>query len=343
MKIALATSGMRPLKPAIELLTGGQVRRSWPFGFGMDAIAGWGHKPTSLRARKLARKSGLPYLAFEDGFLRSVFPGNGELPLSLVLDRTGIYYDARLPSDLEAYICRRNIAAVDLAQARDAMSLLRNRRLSKYNNFSLDDISALSLRTSNRSSCVLVVDQTEGDASIEGAMASAETFHIALEAAVEENPQAEILVRVHPETMTGRKRGHFSAENLERLAASKPSIRKALASQRIRLTPEPIAPWILLEACGKVYCVSSQLGFEGLMADCEVNCFGMPFYGGWGLTRDRGAAAPERRKPARIEAVFAAVYFDYCNYIDHADMRTIGFHEALDILGNAVCRARETA
>ncbi|MEN8807144.1 MAG: hypothetical protein ABF291_06690, partial [Desulfobacterales bacterium] len=50
----------------------------------------------------MAQREGLPYLALEDGFLRSVLPGTkGDPPLSVVVDDVGIYYDATLPSRLE--------------------------------------------------------------------------------------------------------------------------------------------------------------------------------------------------------------------------------------------------
>ena len=45
-----------------------------------QAIAGWGHKPTARRARELARKKALPYVALEDGFLRSVTLGEAGAP-----------------------------------------------------------------------------------------------------------------------------------------------------------------------------------------------------------------------------------------------------------------------
>ncbi len=37
-----------------------------------DAVIGWGLKPTSRRARRYANKRRLPYVALEDGFLRSL-------------------------------------------------------------------------------------------------------------------------------------------------------------------------------------------------------------------------------------------------------------------------------
>src|SRR5829696_7693604 len=58
----------------------------------LDAVVGWGHKATAERARDYARRHGVPYLALEDGFLRSVGLGRREAPLSVVVDDLGVYY-----------------------------------------------------------------------------------------------------------------------------------------------------------------------------------------------------------------------------------------------------------
>ena len=61
----------------------------------INGVVGWGHKPTADKARDYAAKHDLPYIALEDGFLRSLDLGcKGAQPLSLVVDHTGIYYDA---------------------------------------------------------------------------------------------------------------------------------------------------------------------------------------------------------------------------------------------------------
>ena len=45
-----------------------------------DLVIGWGHKKTAEKARVFAHKHALPYLALEDGFLRSLRLGvEGEL------------------------------------------------------------------------------------------------------------------------------------------------------------------------------------------------------------------------------------------------------------------------
>ena len=65
-------------------------------------VIGWGHKPTANKARRYAAQHNIPYIALEDGFLRSLDLGcKGAQPLSLVVDHTVIYYDAGEASDLE--------------------------------------------------------------------------------------------------------------------------------------------------------------------------------------------------------------------------------------------------
>ena len=55
--------------------------------------------------RRWAEKHAKPYVALEDGFLRSVGLGEaGATSLSVVVDDLGIYYDATRPSRLEQQI-----------------------------------------------------------------------------------------------------------------------------------------------------------------------------------------------------------------------------------------------
>ncbi|UFI05722.1 hypothetical protein [Roseibium aggregatum] len=343
MKIGINTSGLWKLRQAIGLISGYRLQRIWMFCHGVDALAGWGHKQTAARTRKIAAKRNFPYLAFEDGFLRSVRPGRQEKPISLVLDRTGIYYDARQPSDLECFVRRRFAKPMRTQEIHDAIDLIRSKRLSKYNSFDFSDISELCLQSSDRRDRVLVIDQTAGDASIPGAFAKDETFRQMLQVAIQENRDAEILIKVHPETMIGRKAGHFTPEVLQALAQVDENCAKALTEGRLRLTPEAINPWPLLEACARVYCVSSQLGFEAILAGCEVHTFGVPFYGGWGLTVERNPVKLNRRHPVSLEAVFAALYFDYSHYLEYDPVREISFEEAVYQLEERIQIARSEA
>ena len=259
----------------------------------VDAIIGWGLKPTSRRARRIAERHGLPYIALEDGFLRSLGLGvEGFQPHSLVVDTQGIYYDASRPSDLESLIRDGDFSAQDLARARQGMAQLQAHRLSKYNH-----APDVPLDGAPRPR-VLVVDQTHGDASIAYGGADAETFTRMLDEALDAHPQAEILVKIHPDVIAGKKAGHL-------LEASR--------HPRCRLVAEDLNPWALFDAVDSVHVVTSQLGFEALMAGKPVVCHGMPFFAGWGLTDDR-QTCPRRGVARSLETVFAAAYLRYMRY-----------------------------
>src|SRR5918994_6011312 len=127
-QVVIFSRGLWRLKNEVATLSGFEPRRGFP-GLPLPAnaaIAGWGHKSTAAYGRALAARRQLPYLAFEDGFLRSLRPGPTERPLSMVMDRRGIYYDARCPSDLELMLeTSAGLADAQLAEARAAIELLR--------------------------------------------------------------------------------------------------------------------------------------------------------------------------------------------------------------------------
>jgi capsular polysaccharide export protein len=305
-------------------------RPSWaPFAIesGKDHFfIGWGKKPTTHKARQFARSKALPFIALEDGFLRSVGLGvTGAHQLSMVADDVGIYYDATQPSRLELILngtdqefthtptlqpliktlnsYKRDPLDDDalLNRAKSCIEQIIHHKLSKYNNS-----PAVNLGEKSKPR-ILLIDQTAGDASIEYGLASAESFAQMLECALKENPDADILIKTHPDVVSGKKSGHFSNASMH---------------ERVTIIQQDINPISLLEQADKVYVVSSQMGFEALMLCKPVVCFGVPFYAGWGLTDDRMPV--ERRNMKRsMEQVFAATYILYSRYIDpHSGMST---------------------
>jgi capsular polysaccharide export protein len=258
------------------------------------AVAGWGMKPTAVRARKLAETLGLAYWSLEDGFLRSVGVGQAEQTLSLVVDDLGIYYDARGPSRLEALIAE-DLVDDQLDRARGLQTAWCAARVSKYNHGRLFN-DALPLPY------VLVGDQTKGDASVACGLADEASFDRMLSCALAENPEATILLKVHPEVMQGRKQGYFDVDAVSRMP-------------RVKVLASDAHPVGLIENAAALYVVTSQMGFEGLLWGKRVRTFGMPFYAGWGLTEDE-LPAPDRRKPVALENLVHAALVAYPRYID---------------------------
>lgn len=259
----------------------------------VDGVLAWGRKPSAHRAEAWARERGLPLIRLEDGFLRSIGLGPDEAPLSIVVDDLGIYYDAGHPSRLE------QLVAMPLGEAahRRAQALAlqwREARASKYN-------AAREAPGLVDEGDVLVVDQTFGDASIAFGAATPASFTRMLEAALDEHPRARVRLKVHPDVIAGRKRGHF--------AQLGPG-----AAARVTLLAAPAHPCGLLERAAAVYTVTSQMGFEALLWGRPLRCFGLPFYAGWGLSGDEQATP--RRRPASLEALVHAALVAYPRYID---------------------------
>ena len=310
-QVAIFSRGLWRLRHEVGLLSGLEPRLAVAMPWTLRAVAGWGHKPSADFARGAARHLGLPYLAFEDGFLRSLAPGPQQKPSAMVMDRTGIYYDARQPSDLELLLESGDIPEADCRMASDLVAFLSERCLSKYNDS--DDHLPDGAVPRGRP-IVLVIDQTRGDASVAGGLANDYNFETMMAAATAENPDATVVVKLHPETVSGRKAGYLAGRR-----------------EGVHVLGGNINPHLLLALQPKVYTVSSQFGFEAVLAGCEVHCFGMPFYAGWGLTRDRLHIARRTRRRSRDELAAAAL-IRYGHYFDAWTRKPVSALEAAEQL-----------
>lgn len=283
-----------------------------------NAVIGWGLKSTSDGARNYAARHGLPYVALEDGFLRSLGLGvEGYQPHSMVVDYTGIYYDASRPSDLENWLNHATFDAEELAQATRCIEQLSRYRLSKYNHApdcSFPVAGTINAKTNN----VLVVDQTAGDASIHHGGADADSFQQMLACAINNHPDADIFIKVHPDVIAGKKQGHLA---------------DAHDHPRCHIISDNINPWALFDRVKTVYVVTSQLGFEALMAGKQVHCFGLPFYAGWGLTQDQ-LSCTRRRVSRRLEEVFAAAYLRYTRYANPYTGKAATLEETIALIAD---------
>ncbi|MGK4444514.1 capsular polysaccharide biosynthesis protein [Yersinia enterocolitica] len=265
----------------------------------VTSVAVWGNRPTGNKAVALANASHRPVVRLEDGFIRSLGLGvTGCPPLSMVVDTQGIYYDARKTSSLETLIRDRVGNQPFYVDAQRAMQLIVASDLSKYN------LAPAYRGQPPNGEAVLVVDQTFGDMAVKYGNADATDFETMLKAALDENPQSEIWLKIHPDVLQGKKSGYFAAIPI---------------NPRIKLLAENVSPQSLLRHVSGVYVVTSQYGFEALLAGKPVKVFGQPWYAGWGLTDDRHAQASRlsaRRGRASLPDLFSAAYFRYSRYIN---------------------------
>ncbi|WP_250398793.1 capsular polysaccharide biosynthesis protein [Synechococcus sp. MU1648] len=276
----------------------------------VDVLLAWGRRPSALRVEHLARRWGLPVWHLEDGLLRSVAKGRAHPPLGLLVDELGVHFDATAPSRMEQLIAAP-INAAEADRSRALQRLWREQRLSKVN----PPVEA----EAPQEPYVLVVDQSAGDRSIALGLADANCFQRMLQAALVEHPDCTVVLKVHPDVISGRARGHFKARDL--------------AQPRVRLSADGGHPAQLLEGARAVYVVTSQMGFEALLWGRPVHCFGMPFYAGWGLTHDRCEAPARRRQGASLEALVHAALVGACRCIDPHRHQPCSIETLMDAIG----------
>lgn len=276
-----------------------------------DGVVVWGRSPYAGRGESVAARRGVPLVRVEDAFLRSLRPGRaGDATLGLLIDPLGVHFDAAAPSLLETRLARDPLDDSNLLQrARDGIGRLRALDLSKYNVH--DPAAPLP-----PPGYVLVVDQTRGDASVRHSGAPASVFAEMLAAAQAENPGARVVIKTHPETAMGLRAGHYGAAD---------------AGGRVMLLADPVSPWQLLEGAIAVHTLSSQMGFEAILAGHRPRVWGQPFYAGWGLTRDERPVDRRSRRltPAQLFAaamILAPMWYDPCRD------RLCSFEEAVDQL-----------
>lgn len=244
-------------------------------------------------------------ILFEQGFLASSHSwseafrsGDPKMAcLGYVYDDMAHYFMTDYPNRLIHKLNSDHaLSSAETARARDAIDRIVARKISKYNSQPIVD-PAMNEGFDRR---VLVCDQAFADASTIYGKLTERDFEQMLLAAIRENPDAEILIKTHPDTHweKGKRLGYFN--HLQ-------------DTGRVRILRDPINPFNLFEKVDKVYVGSSQMGLEALFAGKDVVCFGAPFYAGWGLTDDR-QSIPHRHRVRSLEELFHYFYIWYTIY-----------------------------
>ncbi len=239
----------------------------------------------------------------EDGFMRSVGLGADLVrPLSWVVDRSGIYFDPRQPSDLESLLNGCDIDDGLLTRSAGLRAAIVGSGLTKYNVGSAVWKRPVGLAAGRV--VVLVAGQVESDASIVCAAGAIATNLDLLRAVRADRPDAWLVFKPHPDVLAGLRSG------------------QALDAGWSGWCDEVVtdcAMGPLLDAVDEVHVMTSLAGFEALLRGKPVTTYGMPFYAGWGLTRDLGlspAVAARRQRRRCLDELVAAALILYPLYVD---------------------------
>lgn len=289
------------------------VNRLWT-----DRYLFWGAKFGRIdRLAARAMQNNAPAWFVEDSYIRSVVGSlvnekkEYSLSCSLTFDDLAPHYDGNYPTRIEQIIqAQKPMEAAETADIRRTIDFIIDTRLTKYNDQPIMDDICIGAREKK----VLIILQSYGDASVEITGGDTAVFEKMLSDAVKENPDADILIKTHPDTIIKSNRSYIDDR-----------------SDKLHFLNFRINPISLLRYVDKVYVYSSQMGFEALLLGKEVKIYGNPWYAGWGLTDDVRPIARRIDHSKTIEQLFKAFYLDYSHYFD-ADGGEISLEKASETI-----------
>lgn len=253
-------------------------------------------------------------IRLEDGFLRSVGLGADLIrPLSWVVDTRGIYYDATKPSDLELLLAQSNFDYALLERAGALRERIVAAGITKYN----VGTSGWS-REGIPGTIILVPGQVESDESLKYGAPGLRTNVDILRAVRQANPNAYVIYKPHPDVMAGLRTIGSGEE---------------YAVNWCNEIVTDVEMSELLNEVDEVHVLTSLTGFEALLRNKRVTCYGQPFYSGWGLTSDI-LANPRRSRRLSLDELVAGALIQYPLYFSGDDdgEELITPEEALDEL-----------
>jgi len=260
-----------------------------------DRIAVWKSRtPADTLAR--LEQSEAELIEVEDGFIRSAGLGADCVPpLSIIVDRLGIYFDPGRPSELEQILQHGRFPAGLLDRARELRRVIVDSGLSKYG------AGGPSVRPRSDGRCtILVPGQVEDDRAVISGGQGLKNLEL-LRRVRADAPEAYIVYKPHPDVEAGHRKGRIA--DGECLALADEIARTGSISA-------------LLDSVDEVHVNTSLAGFEALLREKPVTTYGVPFYAGWGLTRDLGPVPSRRTARRSLDELTAAALLLYPRYLD---------------------------
>ena len=261
-----------------------------------QAMAVWRSKIPAAAAAEIQRRN-IPVIEVEDGFLRSRGLGAECVPpLSITVDRFGAHFDPAVRSELEQLLEHGDFDEKLLARAKELRRVVIETGLGKYGS----GIGAIDRRGGTRRH-ILVPGQVEDDRAVQTGGCGLVSNLDLLKRVREQAPDAYILYKPHPDVVAGHRRGAIGDRHCLQYAD------EVVAEGSIAS---------LIAMVDEVHVNTSLAGFEALLRGKDVTTYGVPFYAGWGLTKDLGAVPARRTARRTLDELVAATLLVYPRYLD---------------------------
>lgn len=248
----------------------------------------WGYKAPDYFIDYI-REQGLDVFFLEDGFIRSgPDDDSSDPPLSIVMDSQAPYFDTTRPNDLTDLIANFDFTqdGYDEALAQEMLDYYVAHRVSKYNHQPyVDVVSIYGMKNKKR---VLVLGQVPYDDSLKYGGGIGITLLDVVNQAIEDNPDAQIIVKPHPMTLDD------------------PSVIHALTELNCLILTQSIHLVDSLETVDHVYTITSLGGFEALLRGKDVTVLGRPFY------QSLCSSISDLGQTNKLIAFYAVSRYHYC-------------------------------
>lgn len=258
----------------------------------------------------LPQLDNLDIVSVEDGFIRSVGLGaEYNVPISLIFDKRGIYFDSTTESDLEKILISFDLENEETRLlSHKLINLIKLYRINKYN------IEELEWNKKTSRKVITVPGQVESDMSIKYGSPVIKDNLSLLREVRKRNPDAYIVFKVHPDIYKNCRLSQTTKKQYLEYADE---------------VVENFSTFSLIKESEEIHTITSLFGFEALLFNKRVVCYGQPFYSGWGLTEDIYPVV-RRQKKLTLEQLVYAVYFIYPKYVSLFSSRNIDVFEAID-------------
>jgi capsular polysaccharide export protein len=202
------------------------------------------------------------------------------------------------PNDLEGVLMEMEFTPEMRQHAADIRQNILMNGLTRFN-----DSGAQWRRPVNVERVILVVGQVETDPSLKHGTQSIRTNLGLLKEVCQANSDAFIVYKPHPFVWAGMQK-------------------KAPDLRELQLWCDEcvgdVALSHLLLKVNEVHVMTSLAGFEAVLRNKKVSCYGRPFYAGWGLTNDM-VPMPNRPRQLDVVDLIAGAFFSFPRYIERLE------------------------
>ncbi len=208
--------------------------------------------------------------------------------------QTSMFDQMLFPNDIEGVLMEMAFTPEMRHQAAEIRQNILMNGLARFN-----DNGAQWRRPVNIERVILVVGQVETDPSLKHGTQSIRTNLGLLKAVCQANPDAYIVYKPHPVVWAGMHKKGSDLRDMQ-LWCDECVGDVALSHMLLKVN--------------EVHVMTSLAGFEAVLRNKKVSCYGRSFYAGWGLTHDM-VPMPDRPRQLDVVDLIAGAFFSLPRYI----------------------------